>query len=535
VGYSVKVLKKAILFILLVWGVNVFSILIAQASALPTFNTDDPAVLHVSNAGMVRLDVSPQQAIYKTMPNISVIYRGNKNITVQWQAQDGFGKMIASGNIKLSGHLQSYGIKLPTGHGYYALTLRSGEDNQHYSFGVLPVMRQKQPDIFGVWVQGVEAYDRLGVSWTRLGIYYSKWHENKKYKKHLHMMLSELKKRGISVLLYPKEVPKKIRVNRKLIRDDRDAWNVFQKWLTEMVREFDGEAGAWGVINEPFAYVGRRRVPNDITLRYWTTMRPIIDKYSPDTPLIGPCLNVHQGAQLRQYRELIRGGFGKLVDGIELHTYMRNVSFNGKKFKHAMPEDIDWYDRMHHALLDAGDGKIKHDIWITEMGMPANYEQELQQATFVTRSALWAKYMQGNGVPVRMLNWHAFSFPQGRYERARKHSLFRNVKANRDVRKKKNLVPQARPAAIAYGIAIRHLNGATFVRQWDDLPAHTYVFEFKNKGKKVIALWATDTSVNIRLSKQARQGVLSDMFGKQLLMPQHGNLQLNHKPLWIEY
>lgn len=516
---------------LLLACVIILSFASTQAKAMPTFSIKNPVLLQVAKQEMVQLIVTPQQAIYQTMPQVSLAYYGNKAIKLHWQAKNGFGVELASGIAHLDTKTQRQNILLPEGHGYYAISLRAQNIVQHYSFGILPAMLQKQNDIFGVWVQGETEYSDLGVSWTRVPIVHQKWND-KRYRKHLHTTLTQLKQRGIKVLLYPKDLPESISTSRYIIRNNTKAWNILEQWLTEIVQEFDGEVAVWGLINEPFAYV-LWKVPNELTLRYWKMMRSIIDKHSPNTPLIGPSLNVHKKGQLRQYRELMQAGFGKLVDGIELHTYMRNVSHKGKKFDHAMPEDIDWNARMRQALLDAGNGKIKHDIWITEMGMPANYEQELEQAAFVTRTSLWAKYMLGNGVPIRMLLWHAFSYPQGNSERSRNYSLFRNSKVSS--KKRTTPSPQARPAAIAYGTSIRYLNGATFVRQWDNLPAQTYAFEFKNQDKKVVALWTTQTRASVRIPKQVRQGTLSDMFGQQLPMPQQGKLQVKGEPIWIEY
>ncbi|MDQ6961728.1 MAG: hypothetical protein Q9M28_04255 [Mariprofundaceae bacterium] len=510
--------------------------LISQAQVMPEYNTNSPVLLDVSKENTVQLEITPQQAIYQRMPTITAVYHGKEITTLHWQAHDGFGVKIAAGNMQLVSKSPQE-IILPQGHGYYALTLQNGDREQHYSFGILPPILQKQQDIFGVWVQGMIEYPKLGVSWTRIPIHYEKWYNrktNKKYKKHLHTILFKLKQEGISALFYPKLIPKSISISHNLIRDDRKSWGIFNQWLTEMVQEFDGEVAAWGLINEPFAYV-LWKIPNKITMRYWQMMRTIIDKYSSNTPLIGPCLNVHKNAQLRQYYDLMKSGFGELVDGIELHTYMRNVSHNGVRFSHAMPEDIDWHTRMRKALLIAGSGKIKHALWITEMGMPAKYEEELQQASFVTRSALWIKYMQGNGIPIKMLNWHAFSYAQGGNDHARNYSLFRNINTRGKKSRYEKHSPQARPAAIAYGTSIRYLNGAKFVRQWSNLPAHTYAFEFINKGKHIVALWTTKGKENIHIPKRIRQATLSNMFGKKLRVPQKKTLKLSHEPIWIEY
>ena len=438
-----------------------------------TYTTDNPTVLSGSDTAQLAVRVSPDKDLYRISepPRVTVESEAMPGARLVVRVQDGFGQVLAE-NSRDAERGGSAEVALPPGHGYYEViaALQKGGATMaeaRHSIGVLsPPPNPVGDEPFGLWTQGRPTYPELGVRWTREGIWYPQYKEQGQgYLDKRRELFDLYRAQHIKVIAYPKH-PHPHQTSREVIEDTPEAWRDLETWWTTMVRFLAGHVDAWAVINEPLR--GSWKGSDELIVRYWALMRKIVDRYDPETPLLGPSLNPNTPALVEQYRHLLDLGFGKLIDGIEMHTYIDN------------PER-GWVEndaRVREMTKRATGRDLK--VWSTEHGLGAQYKEELRQAQHLMRSWLEAKRI---GMPVMI--WHMFSNPQGTNARERSYAIFRNSQRG-------GAQPQPRPSGVAYGVMTRQLAGARFVRVREDMGAGVRAYEFQRGGKTVVAVWTDD-------------------------------------------
>ncbi|MEX0776736.1 MAG: sugar-binding protein [Phycisphaeraceae bacterium] len=440
-----------------------------------TYATGNPVVLLAQKDAPVAIGVSPEQALYRTgaLPSVTVRAAANVGATLRYRVVDALGQKLGEGSGGAE-QAAALNVTLPPGHGYYEIiaTLTRGDEvvaEARRSLGALdPPAQPIGDEPFGLWIQGMEHYPELGVRWTREGIY---WHyhqtRGESYLQDRRRQLQWYRDHHIRVLAYPKH-PHPHQTSREVIQDTPEAWQALEEFWTKMVQELGPLVDAWGVVNEPIT--GHWKGSDELIIRYWALMRKIVDKHDPGKPLVGPSLGLAP-SNVTQYEKLLAMGLGKMIDAVEVHTYITS------------PEDMDWAGQTRRLaeMTRQATGKDL-PIWSSEHGSSGTYDNELLQAQHLMRSWLVAKQA---GYP--MVIWHMFSMPQGSDLREINFGIFRNGK-------ERGSIPQARPAGVAYGVMTRQLAGATYKTQLDYLGPSVNAFVFERPaggGKAMIALWTT--------------------------------------------
>ncbi len=491
----------------------------ATRRASVTYTPENSAVLIRDTNPKVAIRCEPDLCLYRTgkLPRIIVESRAVPGGKLAWKVKDGFGKFLVQEEQPADGKTRE--VKLPPGHGYYEVIvgiITAGKTlaEARRSIGALPPPPKPEGDEpFGLWVQGDEYYPELGVRWTRGALYYNLWKQNgDAYWAKRIAAWDHLRAQGIRVIAYPKRMPRKYAVTPKILKDTPEAWQCLETFWTAMVKGLRGHVDAWAVINEP--YRGMWKGTDPLIVRYWALLRRIIDKYDPDTPLIGPSLNVIQPLMMAQYQNLLKLGFGRLVDGLELHTYTL----------HRMPEDVNWAASIEQVrkITRRALGRDL-PIYGTEMGVSADYSRELYQAQYAARSFLWTKEL---GLKVNI--WHGFSWPQAKGAYERNYHTFRNGATRLPTGKWGPKPPQPRPAAMAYGAMTRQLAGAQVRNELDYLGPAIKVFVFERGDGPMLAIWATGRKAKtVRLPVDVDEVAITDMFGRaQKVKTKDGVLEL---------
>ncbi|NOY82854.1 MAG: hypothetical protein GXP31_17795 [Kiritimatiellaeota bacterium] len=471
-----------------------------------TYTSENSALLVYDTDPKVAIRCEPDLCLYRTgkLPRITVESRVVPGGKLAWNVKDGFGKFVVREEQPADGNTRE--VKLPPGHGYYEIIVRIIKNGKSLaearrSIGALPPPPKPDGDEpFGLWVQGDEYYPELGVRWTRSSLYYNLWRQiGDAYWAKRIAAWERLRAQGIRVIAFPKRMPDKYAVSPKILKDTPEAWHCLETFWTAMVKGLRGHVDAWAVINEP--YRGMWKGSDQLIVRYWTLLRRIIDKYDPDTPLIGPSLNVIQPLMMAQYKDLLKIGFGGLVDGLELHTYTL----------HRMPEDVDWAASIAQVRRVTRRALGRDlPIYGTEMGVSADYSRELYQAQYTARSFLWTKKL---GLKVNI--WHGFSWPQAKGAYERNYHTFRNGATRLPSGKWGPKPPQPRPAAITYGTMTRQLAGARFRNELDYLGPNVKVFVFERDDGPMLAIWTTGRKErSVRLAVDVGAVTLTGMFGR---------------------
>lgn len=460
-----------------------------------TYDVAEAAVLKPVPDAAVAWQLSPEKSLYRPGELTGIELKAAKAARVSWKILDGFGKEIATG--KVPADAASAKVTLPENHGYYELIATAEREGKvigeaRRSLGVLSAPASAEgSEPFGLWCGGADDYQELGVRWVRSGLYpelYAK--DPAGYLQSTRERIEAYHRQGIRVLVYPKGHPKAISVSHKVSQDRPEAWAELEEYWRALVKGLKGSADAWGIINEP--YRGMWDGTDDLIVRYWALMRKVIDSDAPGTPLIGPSLNVNEPTMMLQYRELLERGYGRLINGVELHTYTSS----------AMPEDIDWLGKIQQTreLTRAATG-TDLPVWSSEMGTTVAYGEELFQAQYLMRCFVWAKRME-----LPMLLWHMHDWPAGSPQSEREYAIFRMAVGGK--------MSQPRPAGVAYGVMTRQLAGARYRTQLDYLGASTYAFVFERRGEAMIALWRTSGSAVVRVPVQRPSVTVVDLFGK---------------------
>jgi len=463
-----------------------------------SFDPADPCVLVPTRDALVAIRVEPDAAVYHATPTVRIDRVADAEADLTWSVRDGFGETIASSNVA-SAEGQSIDVTLPDGHGYYEIVaeLRRGDRSiasARRSVGVVPQPASGDSDEpFGLWIQGREHYDELGVNWVREGLSMAKFESDPQgaiaYYKD---MVEGYRERGIKVMLYPKGQPSRYRIDRELMEDTPEAWAALEAHWTRLVEAFAGQADVWGVINEPMSTFWKG--DNDMVMEYWRLFRRIVDEHDPDTPLIGPSLNPMTPKHVAQYDDLLERGFGELIDGIEVHPYTSS------------PDDNDMVaaTRRFQEMTREATGKWL-PVYVTELGLSATYPLELHQANFTARSWLLCKQA---GYP--MVIWHMFSWPQGMSDREVNFGTFRNVKNPGAAS------PQARPAGVTFAVMAKKLHGARYAGRLEHLgpSIHALLFERDGRGP-MLALWTTSKrDFPVQFAVDGQPVNRTDIFGR---------------------
>lgn len=486
-----------------------------------TYSTDNPTVLFGSDAGQLAIRVSPDKDLYRVAepPRVTVESEAMPGAKLTLRVQDGFGQVLHE-DSRDADRAVTANVALPPGHGYYEViaALQKGGGTMaeaRHSIGILPPPPDPVGDEpFGLWTQGRLTYPELGVRWTREGVWWPQYKEQgTSYLDKRRELFDWYRAQHIKVIAFPKH-PHPHETSREVIEDTPQAWRDLEEWWTAMVRSLAGHVDAWAVINEPLQ--GHWKGNDELILRYWALMRKIVDRYDPKTPLIGPSLNPNTPSLVEQYRHLLGMGFGKLIDGIEMHTYIDN------------PER-GWVEndaRMREMTREASGRDLK--VWSTEHGLGAPYKDELRQAQHLMRSWLEAKRI---GMPVMI--WHMYSNPQGKDGRERNYAIFRNSQRG-------GALPQPRPSGVAYGVMTRELSGTSFVRVREDVGAGVRAYEFRRGGKTVVALWTDDKKPHeVSLpTAGARSLTVTGLFGRVETLDASGgavHLTADASPKFVAY
>lgn len=481
-----------------------------------SYQVNDPAVLRHEKSPRLMVRATPEKSLYTVgqPPTITVDVQPIENAKVSWQVLDGFGNQAAASKSMSCDQPRTLDVTLPKGLGYYEVVAQVERDGQvlkeaRRSIGLLSPIPQATANTpaepFGLWVQGRDHYAQLGVRWTRMAFYPDAYARNPKgYVEKIKQRLDDLRAEGIHVLMYPKGFPKEIEKTQKVIKQSPENWEVVKQFWSEMVQALAGHVDVWGVINEP--YEGMWTGDNELIIKYWSLMSQVIDQYDPDTPLIGPSLNTNKPHMMQQYQQLVEMGLLQWLDGIELHTYTADV----------MPANAQFADKIAQTRAVTQEGGRELPLYSSEMGYAADYDHELDQARYTTRSMLWIKRLD-----LKMVIWHMFSWPQGPNLLQRNFATFRNGKD-------KGAVPQPRPAGVAYGVVTRQLSGAAFRRELDYLGPGVEAFVFEREGQPLLAVWALSPAAReISLAVDRPQVEVTDIFGRsRKLSTQNGVLTL---------
>ncbi len=469
-----------------------------------TYSSSNPAVLVEQTDARVAIQAEPDRALYRVgaLPRITIRTAPVPDTLLTYRVVDGFGQVLS--------HKTATGaaadVPLPAGHGYYEIIAVLTKDGQtlaeaRRSFGVLPPpAKPVRDEPFGLWIQGREYYPELGVRWAREYIDWNVYRvEGDKYLADRAETFKWYRANNIRVLAYPASHPNEI--SREVIADTPEAWRAEEEWWTKIVQTLGRHVDAWAVVNEPIR--GHWKGSDALIVRYWTLMRRIVDRYDAGKPLIGPSLSPNSAGPVEQYRDLLNMGFGKLIDAVEMHTYITS------------PEDNDWegHTRRIREMTKAATGRDL-PVWSTEHGSSATYQGELLQAQHLMRSWLEAKKI---GYPVVI--WHMFSHPQGTDLREVQFGIFRNRSAGEGP-------PQPRPAAVAYGVMTRQLAGATYKRTADYFGPSVRAYVFERDGKAMMALWTTSQKTyDVTVSVGDETAVTSTgLFGRTTPLAAQGGL-----------
>lgn len=437
------------------------------------YTTGNPVVLFAQDDARVTIRVTPERALYRAgeLPHVSIQHVTAPGAALAYRVVDGFGQVLLEKTTSAD-KAATADVPLPPGHGYYEVIATLTDSGQalaeaRRSIGALPPPANPLGDEpFGLWIQGDEHYPELGARWTRVGIYWSVYdQQGDAYLERCREQLEQYHDQKIKVIAWPKH-PHPHSVSREVIQDTPEAWAALEEFWTKMVQSLAGQVDAWGVVNEPIA--GHWEGSDELIIRYWALMRKIIDRYDPGTPLIGPCLGLAP-SNVSQYENLLKLGFGKYIDAVEIHTYITS------------PEDMDWAGKTRRILDMTKDATGKDlPIWSTEHGSSATYSSELLQAQHLMRSWLLCKKI---GYPVMV--WHMFSHPQGSDQREINFGIFRNVS------KSSEGLPQPRPAGLAFGVMTRQLAGAEYKTELSHLGPAVNAYVLERDGNAVVALWTT--------------------------------------------
>ena len=492
-----------------------------------TYMTGDPCVVKKTPSSLA-IRVEPERDLYRAgeVPAVSVAATvARPDATLRWTLLNGKKETLKQKTGIPFDAKHTVDVPLPAGHGYYEVVAEALVDDRvvdqvRRSLGVLtsPAPTEGE-EPFGLWVQGSGLYPELGVRWIRTAFYPDLMRQRgEDYVRERREQLQFYHDNDIRVLAYPKGIPRRIRgVSKKIIQDKPEAWDILEQEWTRMVKAFKDDVDMWGVINEP--YRGMWKGNNELITRYWSLMRRIVDRHDPGKPLIGPSLNTNKPHMQRQYRELLEAGFGKLVDGIEIHTYT----------SHRMPEDEHWNrsTALTRKMTREALGSTL-PLYSTEMGMSAEYDQEFFHAAYTARCFLWAKKLD-----YKMIMWHMFSWPQGGRKYQRNFALFRNSKQG-------NGIPvQARPAGVSFGVLTRQLAGASYTTELDYLgpTIKAFVFERNRDRAPMLALWSLSKQPRaVRIAVNVPETTVTDVFGrKRTLATENGilNVTAEMAPVYI--
>ncbi|MFG0249531.1 MAG: hypothetical protein ACF8OB_11650 [Phycisphaeraceae bacterium JB051] len=491
-----------------------------SASSIKTFTYDiaDPTVILPVENAKVLLKVTPDQTLYRVgqLPQIKLKTQAIDDAVLDLQIKNGFGEVVFEKVGRPLGKSLDEPVNLPGDRGYFELIATAKTtDGQiitqvRRTFGILtPPAPTDTDEPWGLWCNGREDFVELGVRWTRPALYWYFYNKDAKaYMAKTIKMIDENHAKGIKVLMYPKDHPSHHAITQKVFKDTPEAWAEVREYWTYLVKSLAGKADAWGLINEP--YRGMWAGTDELILRYWQMMHEIVEEHAPDTPVIGPSLNVNEPSMMAQYTELMQAGLGKHIDGVELHTYTAT----------AMPEDIDWESNIAQARKVTRQYASDLPLYSTEMGMSMGYDNELYQAQYLARCFVWAKKMD-----LKMLLYHMYSWPQGEPLSERDFAIFRSDP--------KRVAPsQPRPAGLVYGVMTRQLAAATYRTQVDYLGPAVKAFVFEKQGQPMLAIWRTDTrKTTVDLAITTDHAMVTDLFGQQQkLVPDNGIVSLTIGP-----
>lgn len=469
------------------------------AHAAPSYSTENPAVLVEDADSPLAIVATPDRALYRrgALPRITIRAAALPDDVLSWQVRDAFGTVLDEGSRTADSGAKA-DLELAPGHGYYEVVATIERDGTRVASARRSIGALTEPppavgdEPFGLWIQGSELYPELGVRWTREGIYWRSYASRGMdyLENRIELFEHRFRDRGIRVIAYPKH-PHPNQVSREVIEDTPEAWRELETWWTEMVRTLAGHVDAWAVINEPTwkSWKG----DNELILRYWQLMRRIVDRYDPETPLLGPSLSTDYASQLATYQDLLDRGFGELIDVVEMHTYTDT------------PEES-WgpATRQVAEMTRKATGRSL-PVWSTEHGYTATYDEELEQARLLVRSLLEAKRI---GYPVVI--WHMFGNPQGSDRREVQFAIFRGAR-ERDIQ------PQPRPAGLAYGATTRQLAGATYQGGIEGLPPGVESYVFARGDERLVALSSNGSEpVTVTLAADPNNPpTITGMFGHE--------------------
>jgi hypothetical protein len=464
-----------------------------------SFDIAQPGVLLRRSDAAVAVRIEPARAIYRPgdLQQVTIERSAGAAGELVWQMLDGFGETVDRG--RADGDAASVSVPPPQDPGYYEVVaqLTQGQTvraETRRSFGVFPPAPQPTgEEPFGLWIQGQDHYEDLGVTWTREGLYYpSMAMDPEGYIQAHRRRFDNFRDQGIRVLAYPKGQPTEFRIGRELMQDTPEAWAALEAHWTTIVRGLAGHVDAWGVINEPMSTFWEG--DDQMIIKYWTLMRRIVDRYDPDTPLLGPSLNPLTPRHVAQYQNLLNMGFGELIDGIEVHTYTPSPEDNGF---------LEANERFVEMTREATGRTLP--VWVTEMGISATHPQELDQAQFAARSLLLVKR---GGYP--QVIWHMFSWPQGEDLREVNFANWRDFRDPDD-----DDPPQPRPAGVAFATAISELTNATYRTTLDHLGPSINAYVFERDGEAMVAVWTTSArTYDVQLAVDQPSVEQTDLFGR---------------------
>jgi hypothetical protein len=473
-----------------------------------SFTRDNPAVLTAADGNGLTIAASPERGLYDagSLPTLAIrAGSAPAGASLAVRVTDGFGSLLTQQSLPAA-KAGGLTVKLPPGHGYYEVTATLSQGGTtlaevRRSIGALgPPAPATGDEPFGLWIQGADLYPQLGVRWTREGVDWRSYDsKGRDYMDKRIALFDRFHRQGIRVIAYPKELPKPFKTSREVLADTPEAWRTLEQWWTEMVRTLGPHVDAWAVVNEPMR--DNWKGDNDLIVRYWALMRRIVDRYDPGKPLLGPSLSPNRRIYVDQYADLLQRGFGKLIDTVEMHTYIDDPQAGWAANTRKVAD-----------MTRAATGRSL-PIWSTEHGSSADYAGELRQAQHLVRSWLEAKKI---GYPVMI--WHMFSHPQGTDRREVLYSIFRNVTDG-------SAAPQPRPAGVAYGVATRQLAGAVWRGEARVAPG-VQAYVFSRRGQTMAAVWAPAGPQTVTLPAQGPVTV-TDMFGAaETVQPSGGSVRL---------
>lgn len=476
------------------------------------FRPNDPTILRMKNNALLSLRITTANTkkpskntvkgfyTFPTIPTVEVITVSVPQGRLSWKLKNGFGALIAEKADIDSSSGGSFVIPIPKKRGYYEIQARlkrGGKcvDSVHRSFGILGKLpNMKQDECFGLWGVSRDIMAMLGVHWTRKPVLYRLWKANRKgYLNKLQRQIDELHSNGCKAMMYWKGFPRKYAPTKhykSVMRDTPEAWKYVETYWADVIKALDGYADAWSMVNEP--YRGSWKGSDELLMKYAKLMRNLLDQYDADTPLAAPCLNTNKPHLMAQYEDLLKMGLGRCIDGIELHTYTAM----------AMPEDVDWeakIKRVHQVTKEYANPK---PIYSSEMGIPCDYQKELYQADYLTRSLLWAKKMG-----IKAVVWHVGrSNANDKNLRRKSFAILRAMPGSQCI--------EPRPAAVAFANLSRQLTGAQFHNELHYLGPAVKAFVFERDGKTILVLWSIDSqSHRVQLAVDRNQVTVVDMFG----------------------